>query len=179
MDKLTVPNREKKAQSITSLEQKIKDAKSIIFADYRGLTVNQISDLRNKIKNVGGELLVAKNTLLYRALNRTGLATKLEDLAGPTATVFSFDDEIEPVKILAENAKTLGFPSFKFGFLAGNIIDAPGVERLAKIPAKNALQAQIVGSLSSPLWGIVSVIQSNLRNLVSVLDQASKKQAAN
>lgn len=169
--------RQIKEETVKSLAEKIKRAKTMAFADYHGLTVNQIADLRRKIKEAGGELIVTKNTLLSRALESSDLRSTILDLTGPTATVFAYEDEISPIKTIADFAKTLNVPKFKFGFFDQSFLDAAGLESLAKIPSMPALQAQFVGALASPIYGFVNVLQANIRNLVSVLDQAAKSGA--
>lgn len=174
--KHTKSAREIKEDRVTALEDKVKRAKTITFADYRGLGANQINELRDKIKEAGGELTIEKNSLLKIALKNTN--HKLEDeklLTGPTAAIFAFEDEIAALKQAADLNKTLGIPTFKFGFFASDFLDAGSVEKLSKIPPKNVLQGKLVSTISSPLYGIVSVLQANIKNLVSVLDQAAKK----
>jgi large subunit ribosomal protein L10 len=171
-----VSAREIKEQTIQSLSEKIVRAKTLAFADYRGLTVNQISDLRNKIKEAGGEVIVTKNSLVKRALKANDFPDYDEDkLTGPTAAIFAYEDEVLPAKAIAESTKTLGLPAFKFGFFNKDLLDAAALAKLATIPSKTELQAKVVGALSSPLYGAVSVLSANIRNLVSVLDQLSKK----
>jgi len=173
---VTVKARDLKVAKVKELSDKIGKAKTLVFANYHGLTVNQISSLRQKVKEAGGELIVAKNTLLSRALVDSSLATHDSSLLnGPTATLFAYEDEIAPIKVVADIAKTLGFPKFKFGFFNRDFLDQQAVEELSRIPTKQTLQAKLVGSLSSPIYGIVSVLQANIRNLVSVLDQATKQ----
>ncbi len=165
----------KRLEGAKSLAEKVARAKTLIFANYHGLSVNQITTLRAKIKEAGGELLVAKNTLLKRALLTNDLQATDDQLAGPTAAIFAYEDEITPVKEAATLAKILGTPQFKFGFFSGKLLGTTDIENLAKIPSRDILQAKVVGALSSPIYGIVSVLQANIRGLVSVIDQASKK----
>lgn len=176
MDKhQTKKAKEIKIESVNALEEKVKRAKTIAFVNYHGLTVSQVSNLRDKIKEVGGEMTVAKNTLVKRALLINQLPDSSTNLAGPTATVFSYDDEVAPIKAIAESIKSTGLPKFKFGFFGQNILDATGLENLAKIPSREVLQGQAVGMIAAPLKGIVNVLNANLRNLAVVLDQIAKK----
>ncbi|HSX19201.1 MAG TPA: 50S ribosomal protein L10 [Candidatus Saccharimonadales bacterium] len=168
--------REIKQGTVQALTEKIQRTKTLAFADYRGLTVNQISEIRNKVKDAGGEVLVTKNTLMKRALRTNNYpAFKDEQLAGPTATIFAYEDELAPIKVIADTAKTTGIPSFKFGFFNKDFLDIKSLDMLAKIPGRAVLQAQVVGAVASPLYGFVSVLQGNIRNLVSIIDQLSKK----
>lgn len=178
--------REIKIATVKSLAERITRTKTLAFTDYRGLTVNQISQLREKVKEAGGEFIVAKNSLIQRALQTTDyrLPTGAVDssqstvdlFTGPTATVFSYEDEIAPIKAIAESAKAIGLPSFKFGFFGQDFIDSAALESLAKIPSRPELAAKLVSALSSPIYGFVSVLSANIRNLVSVLDQAAKRE---
>ena len=180
--------RETKKETLAGLAEKIKKAKSIAFANYHGLNANHLNQLREKIKQAGGELAVTKNTLLARALESTNYSSSLSlraegqlpttsnQLTGPTATIFAYEDEIAPIKTSAEAFKTQGAGQFKFGFLGNDLLDSLALENLAKIPPRDVLHAKVVGALNSPIFGIVSVLSANIRNFVSVLDQASKKQ---
>jgi len=172
-----ISNLKKKKEEIKSLEEKLSSAKSIVFSDYHGLSSDQINELRAKIKEGGGELLVAKNTLLKIALSRKKFDSGDQNLNGPTATLLSFEDEVAPLKQVAQIIKTLGVPKYKFGFLGKDLLDASEIDSLSRIPNKEELQAKVVGALNFPIFGFVSVLSANLRNLVSVLDQAAKKGA--
>jgi large subunit ribosomal protein L10 len=174
MDKVKKTNLELKKEKVLEIAKKIERAKTIVFANYHGLSASQITDLRETIKEEGGELIVAKNTLISRAMSINHLPVTTNQLAGPTATLLAYEDEIAPVKKAAETAKTLGVPKFKFGFFGRDFLDLNAVENLAKILPKEILQAKIVGSLSSPLYGIVGVLSANIRNLISVLSQKAK-----
>ncbi len=164
-----------KIESVSSLDEKVRRAKTIAFVDYHGLTVSQVSILRDKIKVAGGEMTVAKNTLVKRALLKNQLPDTSSQLAGPTATVFSYEDEVAPIKAIAESIKTTGLPKFKFGFFGSNLLDSAALENLAKIPGREILQGQVVGMIAAPLKGLVNVLNANIRNLTVVLDQIAKK----
>jgi len=174
MDKVKKSNLDLKKEKVIEIAKKVGKAKTIVFANYHGLSASQISELREKIKAAGGELIVAKNTLISRALIKNQLPVTSDQLAGPTATLLAYEDEIAPIKKAAETATTLGAPKFKFGFFGKDFLDLDAVENLAKILPKEVLQAKIVGSLYSPLYGIVEVLSANIRNLVYVLDQKTK-----
>lgn len=179
MDKKSKSARQIKEDSVASLQDKVGRAKTITFTDYQGLSANQINDLRNKITAVGGELLIEKNTLLKIALKNTNL--KLEDenlLTGPTAAIFAYSDELAALKEAAESNKAIGIPVFKFGFFGKDFINSETVEKLSKIPSRSVLEAKLVGSISTPIYGIVGVLSANLRNLVYALNQIKEKKAA-
>lgn len=178
MDKKAKSAREIKEEKVQSLTDKFQRAKTITFADYRGLTANQIATLRSKIKENGGEMLVEKNTLISLTLKATNhKIDKSQEslLTGPTATIIAYKDEIAPIKEIALSAKTLGIPTFKFGFFNSDFLDAASVEKLSTIPGRDILNAKVVGSLNAPIFGIVSVLSGNLRNLVYTLNAIVKQ----
>ena len=179
MDQTKPKARQIKAETIKTLGEKISKAKVLALTDYHGLSANQIGSLRQKVKEAGGELIIAKNTLLSRALaNSQKRMAKSGQFAGPTAVILAYQDEIAPVKAVAEFIKTLGFPKFKFGFFDKDFLDAIALEALSKIPSREVLQAKVVSAIASPMYGIVSVLQANIRNLISILDQTAKKSAS-
>lgn len=183
MDKKAKSAREKKEDKVASLTDKFLRAKTLTFADYRGLTANQIADLREKIKTNGGELLVEKNTLIRLTLKATKHSiTKDQEeslLIGPTATIIAYDDEIAPIKESATSNKALGLPIFKFGFFGHDFLDADSVDKLSKTPSRDILNAKVVGSLNAPIYGIVSVLSGNLRNLVYTLNAIKEQKEKN
>ena len=174
MDKPKKTNLALKKEKVAEIAKKVEKAKTAVFANYHGLSASQIGDLREKVKEAGGELIVAKNTLISRAMSLNHLPVTTNQLTGPTATLLAYEDEIAPIKKAAESGKTLGFPKFKFGFFGKDFLDRDAVENLAKILPKEVLQVKVVGSLSSPLYGIAGVLSANIRNLISVLDQKAK-----
>lgn len=170
-----------KEEDVKKLSGKLSRAKSVVFTDYRGMTMGQLSDLRNKLAPQEAELNITKNTLLNLALKQVGLPTPPKEVGqGPTATLFSYNDEVSPIKTLVKTLKDFQIgPStslrIKGGFLDAMVLDSLAVNKLASLPSKQELQGQIVGSLASPLYGIVGVLQANLRNLVYVVDQIRVK----
>lgn len=162
---------QKKIDIVKEINEKLSKAKSLVFADYRGLTVHQIQDLKKLIKKEKGELVVTKNTLLKRALSETGFPS-LDDtiLEGPTATLFSYEDEIAPLKALATFAKASGIPQLKAGILEKVILGKERLEELALLPPKNVLIAKLIGTIASPTYGLVTVLSGNMRKLVYALE---------
>lgn len=157
----------KNVATVNLLKTKLKDAKSLVFADASGLSVNLQRELRQTVKLAGGELIVVKNTLLKLALGVKEL------LPGPTITLLAYEDEIAPIKALAEFAKTHELPKIKAGFLAKEPLSKEQVETLANLPTRIELLAKTVGSLKAPITGFVNVLQGSLRKLVYVLKAVS------
>lgn len=163
--------KDQKQQLIHSVADKLTKSKAVVFADYRGLKMSQLTDLRNKLRGADAEFSVTKNTLLEISLKQAALPEPEEIQTGPTATLFSYGDEIAPIKILVKAFKDTQIGEIKAGILSGELLDSLSVIRLANLPTKLELQAKVVGSLASPLVGMVGVLQANLRNLVYALNQ--------
>lgn len=159
--------RAQKEESIKDLTDKLGRAKSVVFADYRGLTMKQLSDIRSKLREVNGELTISKNTLLKKVNPDI-------DLEGPTATLLAYDDEISPIKILVKALKDSGIGKVKQGFLGTQSLDEAKIIQLSNLPTRDELRGKTVGVLVAPLQGILSVLQGNLRNLVYALSEIAK-----
>lgn len=161
---------QKNVAVLNLLKTKVQQAKSIVFTDASGLSVNLQRELRQAVKLAGGELIVVKNTLLKLALGEAVLP-------GPTVTLFAYEDEIAPIRALAEFAKSHDLPKIKAGFLAKEALTKEQVEQLASLPTKIELLAKTVGSLKSPITGFVNVLQGSLRKLTYVLSAYAKATA--
>jgi large subunit ribosomal protein L10 len=164
--------------TVDNLTEKFKQAKSLIFADYSGLKVDQINKLRQEIKKVGGEFEVAKNTLLQRATEMGNARLKIEKLEGPTAVLWIYNDDISPLKVLDKFIKKNELPKLKFGFWDKEIIDAEKITQLANLPGLEELRARLIGFLKSPLYGLTNALNCDIRKLVVILKTASTKVSA-
>lgn len=172
--------REEKAQVISELNEVLEGATSIFFTDYKGLTVAQATDLRNKFRSAGVTYKVAKNTLIQRALEAKGLLNDqiIANLQGQTALAFGAEDPAAPARILNDFiSKNEDKPQFKLAWLDGSMFDAKQLKVLANLPTKKDIMASIVGSLQSPISGVVGVLGAVQRDLVYVLDAIEKKRA--
>lgn len=163
--------RQQKIETVTTLTDKLSRAKSVIFADYKGLTMSTLSEMRKQIREQGAEFGITKNNLLRIALKDSQLPISDELLNGPTATLFSFEDEISPIKVLTKTLKDSQIGKIKGGLFNGELMDEYMINKLAALPSKDELRAKTVGVLVAPLHGIVGVLNANLRNLVYALDQ--------
>lgn len=164
--------RAQKEESVVKYAEKLTKARSVVFADYKGLKMSQMSALRNQLRDQEAEFTVTKNTLLKLALKNSSFDTPNSELfSGPLATLFSYGDEISPIKALVKTIKDAQTGKIKGGILDSTFLDEFAITRLANLPSKLELQAKIVGLLNAPLQGMVSVLQGNLRNLVFALDQ--------
>lgn len=166
----------KKIFTVQNLTQKLKDTKALVLADYRGLSVSQMADLREEVKKAGGELEVVKNRLLGRAAKEAKVAIADEVLTGPTAALWAWEDEIEPIKALHDFSQKAGLPKIKLGLFEGRVVSLERVKELASLPSLNELKLKLVNTLQSPTFGLTNALNWNVKKLVLLLNAKSKKQ---
>lgn len=171
-------SRAQKEATLGDLVAVLKGMKSVVFANYEGLTVQEVEALRRACKKEGVAYGVYKKTLLTKAFKELGIAVDPKSVAGNFATVIGLEDEVAPAKVLATFAKTHEALAIKAGVLEGKMLDAAGVAALAKLPSKTELLAKLVGSLNAPVSGFVNVLAGNLRGLVTVLNQIKDAKAS-
>lgn len=134
------------------------DAKAAVLVDYRGLTVEQDTELRRALREAGVVYKVYKNTMLIRAFEGTDFAQLDKDLEGPTAVAFSAEDETAPARVLNEFAKKAEALQFKSGVVGGTYYDEAGIKTLANIPSRDVLISKLLGSLQSPVTNLARVL---------------------
>lgn len=167
----------RKETAIAELRDRLAGAQSLFLTDYQGLTVDEITKLRAELRKDGNTYAVVKNTLFRIAGG--DVATALDAfLSGPTGIVFAGTDPVAPAKAI----KTFGDATKKLGikaaYIDGQVVDAAQVEALAKLPPKIELIARLVGSLASPLRGLVTVLSGNQSGLVRVLNAIREQKDA-
>ena len=171
-------NLEAKKQVVEEIAEKIKNAKSVVFVDYKGLTVAEVSDLRNKFRAAGVEYKVYKNTLLRKAFNDLGVTAFDGDLNGPTAVAFS-PDETAAAKIFADAVKAMPEKIVpKSAYVDGAYVDAKGIAMLATMPSKEELIAKMLGSMQAPIANFAGVLSAMLRGVVVALNAIAEKKGA-
>jgi len=167
-----------KGEISRNLSEKIKKAKSLVFAGFNAFGVKDNENLRAKLKAENSEYYVAKKTLLNLALKENKLDINVRDFDGKVAAIFSYDDEVAPAKVLGNFLKDKekeGKVFFLGGILEGKLLSKAEVEALSQLPSKQELYAKMVGSLNAPISGFVNVLAGNLRGLVNVLKAISEK----
>ena len=167
-----------KTKKIGDLEAMLKDAKSIILSDFTGLNVKDISELRRACREKGIKFRVVKNTLAKRSFSDLGMSGAAPLLEGPTALAVSADDEIAPAQGLKKFADDNELPRLKGGYVSGRLLSDKEVIRLAALPGKEVLLAQVVGTAQAPLRGLLNCLNASLRDLVSVVKAIGDKQGA-
>lgn len=166
-----------KQQIVKELTDKIKSSKTMVFADYRGLTVEQDTELRNALRKAGVDYKVVKNTLTRFAAKENGLEGLDPFLNGPTAMAAHDTDPVAPAKILAEYAKKYEKLELKVGVVEGKIIDVDGIKSLAELPSREVLIAQVLRGFNAPISGFVNVLNGNIRGLVVALNAIAEQKA--
>lgn len=167
-----------KAASISEIKERFGRAKSMVIAEYRGLDVKEVTELRAKTRTVGVELKVLKNRLTARAAEESDIHGLDKFLEGPNAFAFGYDDPVAPAKVLSEYAKTHEELVIKGGVLDGKVIDAAAIKFLADLPSREVLLGQMLRSMQSPISGLVNVLQGSIRNLVYALEAVRKQKEA-
>lgn len=176
-----MPNKqvlEEKKQIVTELADKMKNARSGVLVDYKGISVEADTKLRRELRAAEVDYAVVKNTLTRFAANEIGFTELDPVLHGTTALAVSMTDQVLPAKILSEYAKKSGGKfSIKAGFVDGKVISAADVESLATLPPREMLVARALAGLNSPITGFVTVLAANIRGLATVLNAIAEKKA--
>ena len=158
----------KKIEIVNNLKEEFAASSAYIFADYRGMTVERISELRNALWKLGANFSVAKNTLIEKAIN-----IKNE---GPTAVLFAKDNPLAALKTLVEFTKNNPALKVKGGSFEGRVYSGEEIIIITKLPSREVLLGQLAGSLISPIQRLLGALSENQRKLVIVLNSiASKK----
>ncbi|OHA76761.1 MAG: 50S ribosomal protein L10 [Candidatus Wildermuthbacteria bacterium RIFCSPLOWO2_12_FULL_40_9] len=163
--------KDKKREIIKELGEKITKQKIVVFADFTGVKVKELSDLRKKIKKEEGELKVVKKTLARIAFQKSGLEIDTKKLQGEIAFILGYKDQLGTAKILYQFSKSN--PSFKIlgGFLDGELKGSDNIIALAQLPTREELLSMLVGSIASPMSSFINVLQGNIKGLIQVLKQ--------
>ena len=151
---------ELKKPIVDQISEELNGAKAAVLVDYRGITVEQDTALRNELRKAGVDYHVYKNTMTARACEAAGYGDMKQYLEGMTALAISANDPIAPAKILKEYADKVESFEIKAGFIDGGVIDAATVNDLANIPGREVLIGRLLGSIQSPLYGLAFGIQA-------------------
>lgn len=171
--------RKQKEATLSELTEQLARAKSVVFADVRGLNVADTTAFRRKARKEQVGVTVAKKTLMRLALKDAGFdGIDPNALEGSMAMVIGFEDEVAPAKLVAEFGKDHEALKIVAGVLERKLVDAGSVKALAKLPSKPELIAKAIGSIRAPLSGMVNVLSGNLRGLVNVMNAIKDQKAA-
>ncbi|NTV41212.1 MAG: 50S ribosomal protein L10 [Candidatus Moranbacteria bacterium] len=170
--------RNQKHELVSELTEKIKVAKSAVFVDFKGLKVKDVTTLKRTLRASDVQYVVVRKTLIDIALKNAGIeGADIAGLEGQIALSLSNADEVSAAKIIDEFAKTNENVKILGGALGNQLMNAEQVKALAKIPSKQQLLGQLVGTLNAPVSGFVNVLAGNLRGLVGVLNAVKEQKA--
>ncbi|CBH22333.1 50S ribosomal subunit protein L10 [Acetoanaerobium sticklandii] len=160
---------EMKKGVVAEIAEKLQKSASCVVVDYKGLKVEEVTELRNKFREAGIDYKVYKNTLVRRAAAEVGNMAQFDNvnLVGTNAIAFGYEDPVAPAKIVNDFAKTHPKLELKMGFVEGEFYDADNIKKLAEIPSREELIAKLLGSLKAPV-----------SNFVYLVDAIAKKQEA-
>ena len=161
---------ELKSQVVSEIVEKLEKSSSAIVVDYKGLTVEEVTELRKKMREAGVEYKVYKNSLVTRAANELGLGDVVQYLEGPVSIAFGYEDATAPARVLNNFAKDHKKLELKAGIVDGIVYDKAGVEKLATIPSKEVLIAKLLGSFKAPL--------SNFAYLINAIKDKKESESA-
>lgn len=149
-----------KQQVVAEIKDKFSRAKSIVFVDYKGTNVAQVTELRNNIRKANADYKVYKNKLMLRALNELGFENVDSYFKGTTSVAISYDDEVLPANLIAKAGEENKNLKIKFGIVNGKVVDSDYVNTLARIPSREVLIAQLLGMLQAPIRNLACIIKA-------------------
>ena len=168
-------NREEKAAVIDQVATQIQEAEAIYAIDYRGISVTQVAELREKLAEADASLRVVKNSLTERAADQAGAEHLKEHLQGPTAFTFVNGDAALAAKAIANFRREYELLSFKGGVMGGEVLTADQIEDISKLPAREVLDGRLVGILASPITGLVNGLNNLIQGLATQLGQIAEQ----
>ena len=172
-------NKNEKSDIVSQVKEMIESSSALYLTDYNGISVADINELRNEFRKENVKYKVIKNTLFKRAIQESGKYEKLADhLVGMTGFAFSDENLVAPAKIIKKYFDSNKKLALKACYLEDQFFEGSQLNEIAALPSKNEIIASIMGSLESPASGIVGAINAVMRDLVSVIDQISQKEAA-
>jgi large subunit ribosomal protein L10 len=163
-------DRTQKAQQVAELKEKLGKSAALVLADYRGLTVPAVTNLREDFRKQQCEYKVFKNTLVKLAISGTPMEKMGKYLEGPTAIIFSWDSPSAAAKVARDFAKTNDKFKIKGGYLEGNVLDDKGVSASADLPGKDEMRAALLATLVAPATNLVRTINAGAQNFAYVID---------
>lgn len=169
---------EDKKKIVEELREKFQRSKVVITTDYKGLNVETLNLLRRRLREVGGEYKVVKNTLLTRASEDTDVAPLQQSFSGPSAIALSYDDPVAPAKVLKKFADEFKKPEIRGGVLNGKFLDLAAVKALADLPAREVLLAQVLSTMIAVPTSFVRVLNAVPVGLLNVLQALKEKKEA-
>ncbi|RPI69220.1 MAG: 50S ribosomal protein L10 [Ignavibacteriae bacterium] len=171
--------KEQKKVMVAELAEQIREASSLYFVDFTGMTVAQAQAFRRELREKDAVMKVAKNTLLLRALAEVG-GVEIEEskLFGQTAVIFGSTDSIAPAKIIRKHFEKGEKPKLKLAVVEGQVFDGSQLKQVSELPTREDMIASIVGSIHAPISGIHGAINAVMRDVAMLVEEVAKKKAA-
>ena len=166
-----------KVASVEALHDKFARAVSAVLADFRGLSVQELTDLRRQLRDASLDVAVVKNTLARRAVQETAFEKLSPYLKGPTAITFSYRDAVAPAKVLNAYIKKQPKLVLRAGFFEGEALPAAKIAEVADLPPRDVLLAQALAAMQAPLTGLVWTLQGILSTFLGTLQAIRDKKA--
>ncbi len=170
--------RAKKEAFVADVRERLERAKATFLVDYKGLDVESMSRLRKELRDAGSEFQVVKNRLLVLASRDTDTAVMKDRFVGPCALAITYDDVVAPAKVLAETEKANPKLEIRFGQMGGKLLDADAVKRLAKLPGREELLAQVLAAMQAVPGSFVRVLNGVAVQFLNVLKALEDKKRA-
>jgi len=167
----------KKKQVVEDFKKKLEVAKVFVLSDFRRVSVKELTSLRKNLRPQESEYKVVKNTLLRRALDLAGFKDCTDEISGPTGLMLGYADSVGPIKTLVEFVADTEKGELRLGVMEKKVIDQAVIAQVAKLPSREVLVAKVLGGLQSPIYGLVNVLQGNLRALAYALKAVAEKKA--
>jgi large subunit ribosomal protein L10 len=158
-------NRDQKAALVDELAEQIQSAEALFAVDYRGISVSDVAELRRRLRNSGTRFRIVKNSLTERATDKAGLQSLKPMLEGPTAFAFVDGDAAVAAKALSDMARALRTLEFKGGLMNGSALSPDDLRAIARLPAREVLSAQLVGTVAAPITGLVRTLNAMIAGL--------------
>ena len=173
-----MPNIEAKQAIVQEIADKMKNAQGTVVVDYRGLNVEEVTELRKKARENNIDYKVYKNSMMRFAAKEAGVEGLLDVLVGPTSIAFCEDDPVAPAKLINDFAGEHKALEIKAGVVEGKVLDVAGVKELAELPPREVLVAKVLGGLNAPISGFANVLNANLKGLVVALNAIAEQKGA-
>lgn len=171
-------SKERKVEVVAQYNAWMGSSQALFLAEYKGLTMKQIDELRSKVRDAGGEFHIVKNTLSKIAFQSAGMNLPPGFFEGSTAIGFAFSDVPAMAKLLSDYARTNEFFKLKGGYLDKNPISAEEVKNLAELPPINVMRAQLMGTILAPASQLARILAEPARQVAAVLKAFAEREAA-
>ncbi len=170
-----------KIDAVKEIKARIKDAKAIVLVDYKGINIDEVNELRHRMRTEAVDYFVQKNTLIKIALNELGVNELDSYLKDSTAVAVSMNDEVAPAKVVAQFKKDVmgdkEFPSFKVGYINGVVFDQKQLHQLSKMPSREELLGQVLRCFNGPIQGMATVCAGIIKKFFYAVDAIAKQKA--